>query len=557
MTTMLEHIQQFTARRAALNDDSIRRWWADWRAYLDARMQLLDAQRADDDPLFEADDTRSAQQAAATTTIARIARDRRAVFAAVVTRDLAQAQTEDEQTGTHARDTDALEQAVLTRLRDLALGTHAGGDGMVPLADAEDGWVTLDVGALAQAPAAADYQLGQDDGAQQRRALMLAGLILGIGALALIAWALMGRSPAPRRAPAQAVAVLANGAAVEPWPWQTLTVLSGTNARSMSVDSTRAATWPAPDAATPQAWWRAPTLSPAQLCLPAPTLDGATALRVTSGPAYPDRMYTLTTTAPVAPAAPDLVLAACGGDRRVALHYGVLQTVALLPTQALAQPVAVDSAVTLTVRAITLTGPGADPTLPPGQATVTVDVAHATSLEWPTYAPLLTLASGEQLPPSDRVATVDGTQVRYLVPLPVAPLDVAWQVTPPGAAQATRWRTTLDVPPGRAAVLQTTLQVVQVTVTDAGNGQTRITLTLANRGDTLLRLRRDDLALAQQDRPLAIPDMAALQEPLAPQEQRTLAFTVAPPTRASLTLAVGTSRFVLTERSAPIAPTSP
>jgi hypothetical protein len=162
-----------------------------------------------------------------------------------------------------------------------------------------------------------------------------------------------------------------------------------------------------------------------------------------------------------------------------------------------------------------------------------------------------------------------GVELRYLVPLPEAPLAVLWSIAPradgiptlrPGAppepveglvereggAQLIRWRATLDPPPARTAVLRAALAVerVQAAPGDAP-GTIALTMIVANRGTTPLQLTSADISLTQTNRPIATPDLAALRQPLTPGERRTLAFEAPLGERETLILSVGVARFAI------------
>jgi hypothetical protein len=205
----------------------------------------------------------------------------------------------------------------------------------------------------------------------------------------------------------------------------------------------------------------------------------------------------------------------------------------------------------VTLSSIMLTGPGEDPTLPSDQARVTVHVETALKLDWPLLMPILLLPSSVAALPSDIAATDSGANLRYLIPQPSEPLDVAWSVTPRADAPVLRWRTMLEVPPSRATVLRDALEIRRV---DAAPGDTPgtvvVTITVANRRSAPLVLTGTDVTIASTTGPLATPDQAALRQPLAPKEQRTLTLHAPLGERETLTLTVGVARFAIeaTER---------
>jgi hypothetical protein len=198
----------------------------------------------------------------------------------------------------------------------------------------------------------------------------------------------------------------------------------------------------------------------------------------------------------------------------------------------------------ITVRAISIVGPGQDPTLPANMARVLVRV-QASAIDWPSLAPTLLLANGQAVQSPEQVATADGVELHYLVPLPASALELAWSITQPETDQVLRWRATLAPPPTRDAVLRAALRVQEVHVLPSEqNAGVVLRITLANQGDQSLQLARDDLALTQGPNQLTIPDLASLHAPLAPNETRIL--DVPLPNQAfspPLVVTIGAERF--------------
>jgi hypothetical protein len=177
---------------------------------------------------------------------------------------------------------------------------------------------------------------------------------------------------------------------------------------------------------------------------------------------------------------------------------------------------------------------------------VTVRVQTALKLDWPLLIPTLLLPSGVAALPSDITATEHGADLSYLIPLPSEPLELMWSLTPRADAPVLRWRTTLEAPPSRAAVLRDALEVRQVQAAPGDTpGTVVVSITVANRSTTPLVLTGTDVTIASTTGPLASPDLAALRQPLAPQEQRTLTLHAPLGERATLTLAVGVARFAI------------
>jgi hypothetical protein len=220
------------------------------------------------------------------------------------------------------------------------------------------------------------------------------------------------------------------------------------------------------------------------------------------------------------------------------------------PTHTIGEAAALPSG-NLRLSAITLAGPGEDPTLPNDQARVTVRIQTALKLDWPLLIPTLLLPNGVAALPSDSTVTEHGADLRYLIPLPSEPLELVWSVVPRADAPMLRWRTTLDPPPSRAAVLRDALEVRQVQAAPGDTpGTIVVTITLANRSTAPLVLTGTDVTIASTTGPLATPDPIQLRQPLAPKEQRTLTLHAPLGERETLTLTVGVARFAIeaTER---------
>jgi hypothetical protein len=220
-----------------------------------------------------------------------------------------------------------------------------------------------------------------------------------------------------------------------------------------------------------------------------------------------------------------------------------LQQTPSLPAQAIGTPITLpgNAEETITVQAITITGPGQDPTLPAGQARIVVRVAARADLDWPAYAPTLLLLSGQAELPAETITQAQGTELRYLVPLPLTDTPIAWDLTVPGSGQVVRWRATLAPPLARSAVLHDAL-VVQEMSAQQQNGAVALSITLANRGQTPLLLTRDDITLKLGERPVSTPEIGALATPLAVGERRTLSLSVSVPagSRIALLVTIGT-----------------
>jgi hypothetical protein len=523
--------------------------YRDYLAYLDAKLTLLDVQAARTSVAFERAEAREDDEQAARNTIAAIPAQRRALFDAVVEQERQEAQRQLEaqvrETSDRPRRADPDEAAyiALTRLRDEAngIGTE-GGKGLLPYGK-PDGikWYAVDGAALRAAPTAAAYSAHSLDAKTRKRMVWQVGGALAVILLSLI-WLLVPKG-SPRLAVTLPHVATANGAALTAWPIQALVLtLTRGDTSTMPVSATTALTWPG-DAATTQAYWRSTTVWPLRLCVPRELLADIASVQLLGSGTTPARTYTLLA-APTAAA--DLILESCqGGMNAPPPRRAVLRETIILPILAIGEAAALPDG-PLALTAITLTGPGQDPTLPSDQARVRVRVQTSLKPDWPLFAPTLLLPSGVAALPSDITTTDGGAELSYLLPLPSEPLEVAWSITPRADTPALRWRATLEPPPSRAAVLRDALEVKEVQAAPGETPGTVVaTIIVANRGKAPLQLTSADLTLIANTRVLATPDLAALRQPLDPGEQRTLTITAPLGEREMLTLSVGVARFAI------------
>jgi hypothetical protein len=376
------------------------------------------------------------------------------------------------------------------------------------------------------APTAASYAVRKGDGDDAQRRIIQSAL-MGAGLLVfLVVWFVLPHgSKAPSAAVASAPAV--NGAPVVVWAVQQVRATTQSGATTaFTVTATTAATWPANAVgADGQAYWNTTAVRPLRLCLPSPALFELTSVRLISPNTWPERVYTL---GAARSATTDLIVEACGAAPSQTPRYGVLQETTLPAINVLGKPVSLGTrAQTLTVQAVRVIGPGQDPILPAGQGRIVVHVQAPEGLDWPAYKPTLTLADGQQYLPSETMPTSGGTELRYLVPLPVGEIALAWDVTAPGAVQSLRWRAILAPPPSRADVLRDALRIKQVQVREEHAGELAIAVMITNQSAEPLALTRDELTLTQGSQSITLPDLPALATPLKPGERRTITFTAA------------------------------
>jgi hypothetical protein len=521
--------------------------YRDYLAYLDAHLILLDVQAARIDVAFERAETRDEDEQAARHAIAALPAQRRALFDAVVEGERQEAQQQLEAqvhtAGERARraDPDQAARSALTRLRDEAhgIGTE-GGKGLLPYGKPDAiKWYAVDGAALRAAPTAAAYTAGALDTKARKRMIWQAGGAIAVLLLAVI-WLLVPKG-SPQSAALPPVA-RANGAPLTTWAIQRLVLTRAHGDHTtLPISATAALAWPGGESAAPLAYWQSATVWPLQLCIPSAMLADLVEIQLLGSGATPARTYTVLS----APSgAADLILESCQGGTN-APRMAVLRETTEPPIHSIGETAALPNG-SITLSAITLTGPGEDPTLSTDQARVTVRIQTVLKLDWPLLAPTLLLPSGVAALPSNLTATDSGADLHYLIPLPSEPLELAWSVTPRADAPVLRWRTTLDPPPSRAAVLRGALEMRQVQAAPGDTpGTVVVTITVANRSTGPLVLTPTDVTLQSTTGPLATPDPAALRQPLAPQEQRTLTLQASLGDRETLTLTVGVARFAI------------
>ena len=517
-------------RSEVLMEEQVADQWRDWVAYLQAHRTLLEAEGTNattsGDP-FEhapADDPATSARA----TLQSLGHVRRTLFDAE--RELArqQLQRNHEQKGgasTAIGDPRELDREVVDLLLHEALGKleddeHRRGQGRVPVGD--DKWYGVNVAALQAAPSPAAYELGGSVVEDRRRRLLFAALTTLVFGLVFGVWWLWPRAGTTVR---RVSAVTVNGATMAPWSVRQVVVERASGKSTLPVTATTATNWPSsprPDTA----YLLAASRYPVQLCLPAAQLaDLATVTLLGDGDA-PARRYTIDDASSTQR---DLVVVACGEGAADQRRYGTLAATQYPASQLLGKPVLlVDAPLTptITVRQISVSGRGDDPTLPPSQVRVAVVAEAPPTIDWPTLNPTLRSTTGDAVLPSEVLADGPGHwTLRYLVAPFAAPLDVAWSVQPSQASQPLWWRTTLPVPRTRDAVVRAALTLISATLTqgtDTDTTQPVVAVRIANKSSAPLQLTQSDLAITVGDQPAPVPDVAELQRPLAPNEQRTL-----------------------------------
>lgn len=436
----------------------------------------------------------------------------------------------------HVLDPDAVERATLTALRDEAIGAGTlNGVGMVPIRTGGSvTWYDVDVAALRAAPTAATYALGGESDSMRTRAI-LAGLLVVGGVLFLAVWFFWPR--AGEHHLAMRSVITANGVGLNPWPARSILVTDNDAGQTKLSVSTSVS----PTDTEPTAIWDGTQLIPLRLCLPGNVLTTAQQITLVSGNGYPDRIFVLTTNTDN----PDIHLASCDG--RATPRTAIFQRLELPADAGIGDTRTLADGNAATLTAITLMGPGDDPTLPSGQARITVQV-NAAITDWTSVAPTLLLPSGQtRLPAEAPITDDDVTSLTYLVPLPASSLEIAWSLTPASTAQPTRWRATLPAPPDRATVVADAL-AIEAVVPILRDGTLTLTVTVRNRRDLPFFLRLDEMTLTRSNGAetfvLTAPTPTAFADSLAPGATRT--FTLTASVRGDLTepliLTVGAQR---------------
>lgn len=509
--------------------------WRDYHAFLKSKQALLDVRAAEAHGAFEQADTLESDARQAQGRLDAIPAGTRTMFEHVLEarRQRVQGELEAElraQRGNgRARhvDPDDIDRAALHEMLGEAEGsTTENSFGWFPRGVAGDvRWYAMDVTELLATPTAASYAVRKGEGDDARKRV-IQSVAMGVGLLLfLIVWFVLPHGP---KAPASTTLTKpsVNGAPAEVWAIEQalLTTKAGATT-TLTVTATAAATWTQETDADHRAFWNTSAVTPLRLCVPPAALADLSSVRLISPGAWPERVYTIGAARSVTS---DLVVEACATAGAQAPRYGVLQETAPLPANAIGTPISLGaSEQPLMVEAVRVVGPGQDPILPAGQGRVIVQVRSPAGMDWPAYKPMLTLADGQQYLPSETTAMERGAELRYLVPLPTGEIALAWDITPPGAVQSLRWRTTLAAPPSRAEVLRDALMVKQIQLHEDHPGQLTIAVAISNQGAEPLTLSRDEFTLTAGMQPITLPDIPALATPLKPGEQRTITFTAA------------------------------
>jgi hypothetical protein len=524
----------------ACYEEEVAATWHDWRGYLQANLQILDARAARPQAALDHDEDGAQGAGQAEQNLALIPSARRALFDAVRQQHLEQRRAVLEASlatpgAGHPRlaDPDDLERLALNELLAGAegRGEHAEpGWGTVPLGAARDWkWFQVDIGDLTGMPDEAAYRASARSDGRVRQLRAAAGVVAVLVLLGILWWTLPSDESAS--AGGRRGTITANGKALAPRPIRTVTLVQANGTRAtLPVTATDAAAWP--ESSGPL--WR-PAAIPPQLCLPPDRLAGLSEVRI-GGNGEPEHAYTLKE---VRSSATDLVLDACGAGAGPA-RYGTLTTVETPILHQVGEPVDLDG-VSVTLETVAVRGPAEDPELPAGSLRVLLRV-RGTVIEWNAYAPALVLSDGRSIQSPQIALHEGGAELRYLVTTPAPAPEAIWSLTLPPAGETRRWRLSLPPARDRTAVLRDALRVEEVTAERALDG-IRLGITVHNRGPAPLMLSPDDLALAQGDLLLTTLPGAGLGLPLASGERRTLEFELAPAPQGPFTISLGAARF--------------
>lgn len=537
-----------TARADASFQEQVHRQWRDWRAYLQAHLTLLEAQSAERQVAFERADALEEQIAQAQRSLALLPAGQRTIFDGIREERRQRTQEAAEAAAaangqTRAVDPDQIERQTLELLLAEAEGLAEGQDrvagwGDVPLpVDGGAQWYRVNVQALLEAPSAAAYAVGQSSVDDTRRRIMLAGLISVSTVIFLVVWFLWPRGDV-RQADDVNSFVLVSGTPTTTWPVASATLITQAGEQVVDLAPALGNTWPAVAKDAQTGFWRDGAVAPVTVCIPGPLLADATSLRLAGDGDVPERLYLLSA---ARGSGADLLVEPCAGS--LPPRYGTFQRLEPRPITPLGQTATLAKDVQVTVGGIAIVGPGEEPGLPAGTARIVITVSSP-PLDWPAYAPTLLLASGESIQSPEVLTTAEGAQFRYITPLPAGELEVAWSLRAPDSGLSARWRTRLPAPPDRATVVRQAIAVPSVAVQP---GQpVKLAITVINRGGEPIQFTASDIVLAQGGQQLTVPDLAALQRPLAAGEQRVLELPLPENLHSSaLTLTIGSARFAI------------
>jgi hypothetical protein len=428
-------------------------------------------------------------------------------------------------------DPDQVDGEALRECLELAEGqAHPSGAGYVryPAAHTEPvTWYDAYLPQLAALPGEAAYEVARHAARGRDRLTRIAAALALVPLLGWLAWAVL----APASNTARSSEARVNDQPIGAWPSAWI-VLGENPERSLALRASGAAAWSADGGA----YIRDGVRLPVRVCVPAQHIPSAGSVRLQGQGAAPDRVYTLSDEATLAP---DLVLEAC--DSADTRRFGALRSVMPSPVLELGQPGEVAHGLSVVLRSVEVIGAGSDAALTPDVARVVLEVDVVTgsaALDWTALAPLLRLATGASHGAPELAPRSGGVTMRYLIAAPHEPLAGEWRLADPASGTVTRWRLTI-APPDHDIALGQALRVRAITALDNASLQ----VTLANEGPGPLRLEIGDIRMAQGDVRLETPAIPELPLSLAPGEQRQVRLPLPEYLVGSLVLSIGPHQF--------------
>ena len=535
--TTLEHTRE----------ELVRVQWTQWRSFLKAHLQLLDARAVADQPAspFEHDPQSAvSREDAARAQLANLDPQRRALFEQVYEQARQKAQADAEQARAalpaDARgkplDPDTIDKEVLQDLLADAEGRGSRAPrGRVPIEPGS--WWVVEAQTFLAAPKLDAYTI-----ADPRRRSSKAGALIGsaamlvvgvVSVLAYFFWPQATRLPTLAGQP-----VLAAGAPVARWPLRALE-LRGTGIASTTIplDPTHTGGCTGLTGDGIAASIENGAALPLGVCVRGVDMGTVDTVVLLAQGDLPARRYGRTS-APM----PDLELRVLRGVG----WFGALFATEPVADYTPGDSATLDAETLLQVTAITAAGPAEDPTLPADQMRVSVVVSATATVDWAALAPTLLSARGDVLETSATEAGEDGALLRYVVPATNEPLAFVWRVNRPDG-NVLRWRATVPPPPDRAGLLRASLTLIDASATASADDPSTVQLALVVRNDGRLplTLQAADLALTRDGQPMVVSSLEGIAEPLDPGGTRTLTTTVTAPAPSRLILSLGAARRAL------------
>ena len=433
----LSVLRRNRTRLDALNTVASLNQWQAWQRYLTIQLALVDAEV--DAVAFEAGEGRPHRDAL-TAEVRTMSATQRNLFAAVVTRSrniVTDEAERDRAVAGHAsrESADVIERRTLQRLLNQAMGTGGDGKARFPMDILPTGtvdWRTMDRTMVNDV----EERIKALQPATSRTLQLV--VVAGVAAVVfgVVWWFIstliaLGSSGTPTTTIPQPII---NGAvATTQWLNATLTI-SGSDEPAIPLQIVPAAQWPTQ--AVGGGVREDAQMRPLGVCVPprmADALRNAGVVELAATGITPLRRYTLQVP-PAPPLESDFVVVACNGDRSP-LATGTLTDVA----HSVAAPVGtmqVVASTSITIEAITLVQPFADPRIPPQSAEV--HVVFRGDLPVSSVPRLVTQTDAAGSTSVRRSTDADGrTTLVYLIPEPSTQITVRFGV------ETVAWMTTL------------------------------------------------------------------------------------------------------------------